>query len=96
MTIRTPRVLAGSHNAPAAVSSTAYFKGEGSFWVYGTFVGTVQLEVSPDGGANWVAVHSMTGPDRKLFDEPEDGILYRVTMPVRTSGTAFYRVAQKA
>jgi hypothetical protein len=94
MTIRAPRVLTGALSAVGA-SSAAVFKGEFSFWVYGTFVGTVQLEASFDNGVTWVALYSTTSRDRKLCDEPEDGILYRVSMTAYTSGTANFRISQK-
>lgn len=66
----------------------------------GTFVGTVALERSLDGGSNWVGLtalgtaFSFTGPCSEIFEEPEVGALYRLNCTAYTSGTINFRLSQ--
>ncbi|RAK52131.1 hypothetical protein DJ018_13325 [Phenylobacterium deserti] len=77
--------------------------GEGRFNValYGTFIATVKLERSFDGGQNWVVCSkpdlsdaSFTAPTSFIVDEPSAGVLYRLNCSAYTSGTASYRISQ--
>lgn len=72
-----------------------------NFTVYGTFVGTVVLEKSYDGGTTWVgtqipftttAVSTTTVKSFQVF-EPEVGVLYRSNCTAYTSGTANTRIS---
>lgn len=65
----------------------------------GTFVATVTLERSLDGGANWVGVTmvgapvSWTAPCSEVWEENERGAQYRLNC-TWTSGTVTYRLSQ--
>lgn len=67
--------------------------------LWGTFSATVQLERSFD-GALWLPITargspiSFTAPCTEVFEEPEDGVLYRLTCTAYTSGTVNYRISQ--
>lgn len=70
--------------------------------VYGTFVGTVVLEKTYDGGTNWVPVLrpggntavSYTAPSTEVLYEPEDSVAYRLRCSAYTSGTINYRLSK--
>lgn len=70
--------------------------------LWGTFIATVVLEKSFDGGANWVPVsedsggtaNSFTAPCAVVVYEPETNILYRWNCTAFTSGTINYRISQ--
>lgn len=65
----------------------------------GTFVATVVLERSLDGGSNWVPVTTLgsgmswTAPASETWEENERGALYRLNC-TWTSGTVTYRLSQ--
>jgi hypothetical protein len=68
--------------------------------VAGTFVATIVLEASPDGGTTVFqqrtidgAPFSLTAPDHFQFQQFEPGWLYRLTATAWTSGTANCRLA---
>ena len=58
-------------------------------WISGTFVGTVNLQLSKDDGANFETDSSYTGPTKKKVDTRGDNYIYRLNY-VHTSGTADY------
>lgn len=66
----------------------------------GTFVATVALERSLDGGSNWVGCTMVgtavtwTAPASENWEENERGGLYRLNCTVYTSGTVTYRISQ--
>ena len=62
--------------------------------VWGTFVGTVQLQRSFDGGTTWIPTASYTAVDSDIGEEPEDSVLYRFECTAYTSGTINYRLSQ--
>lgn len=90
----------GSLSAVGAGSAKPMF-GPFNFFVYGTFVGTVQLERSFDGGTTWVPYTldaandyaKFTAPASLVVNEPEHGMLYRVNCTAYTSGTANWRLS---
>src|ERR1044072_6658965 len=67
----------------------------------GTFVATVQLERSFDGGSNWLPVTYVDGsaltwtvPVSTTLNEPELGVQYRLNCTAFTSGTVRYRTSR--
>lgn len=68
----------------------------------GTFVATVQIERSFDGGTNWFACSSdgagataaYTAPFSVEAEEGEINTLYRLNCTAWTSGTITYRISQ--
>lgn len=70
--------------------------------VWGTFVGTVVLERSFDGGTTWIPMLrtntataiSYTVPSTEILWEPEDSVLVRLRCSAFTSGTISYRLSQ--
>lgn len=82
----------GTLDANESSLQTAYFKGAYGFTTEGTWVGTVTLERSTNGGVTWSpALSPLTDTN---FDNPteeeEDGAVYRVTMSSYTSGSCSY------
>jgi hypothetical protein len=69
--------------------------------LWGTFVGTVQLERSFDGGTTWLPItaagtqlYAWTAPASESASDDETGVLYRLNCIAYTSGTVNYRVSQ--
>jgi hypothetical protein len=69
--------------------------------VWGTFVGTVQLERTFDSGTNWLPITSggsasfkYTAPASEQQTEPEQTAQYRLNCTAYTSGTINYRLSQ--
>jgi len=70
--------------------------------ITGTFVGTVQLERSFDGGTTWYpcsrdavgSTASWTAPTSQVVWEPADGVLYATNCTAYTSGTITVLVGQ--
>jgi hypothetical protein len=68
--------------------------------IYGTFVGSIQLERSFDAGVNWLpitvaaAVRLWTAPMSEQAQENKVAITYRMNCTAYTSGTANYRFDQ--
>lgn len=69
--------------------------------LWGTFVGAVRLERSFDGGTTWlpltaagIALYAWTAPASEIAEEPETGVIYRLSCTAFTSGTINYRVSQ--
>ncbi len=67
--------------------------------IWGTFVGTVALKRSFDGGTTWltkwpVEIYQATTPRTFSDDEPEAGVIYRLECTAFTSGTINYRMSQ--
>jgi hypothetical protein len=67
--------------------------------LWGTFVGTVQVERAFDGGSNWLPLTALgsaiafTGPVSEVFEEGEAGVQYRLNCTAYTSGTINYRMS---
>lgn len=69
--------------------------------LWGTFVASVQLERSFDGGTTWLPltangtqIYKFTAPCSEGGDETEAGVLYRLNCTAYTSGTVNYRLSQ--
>jgi hypothetical protein len=95
-----------------AVGASAAFRPEGTMSVnaaapfnisiWGTFVGTVRLERSFDGGATWLpktaggsgSIYTYTSPVSEVDEEPEAAVAYRLNCTSYTSGTINYRLSQ--
>lgn len=98
------QVVTGSIGALNAAGNSAQLLGLFNCAVWGTFVGTVALQCSFDGGTTWIpafnkqtgAAITFTGPAAMQKDECEPGVLYRVQMTAYTSGTANYRLSEGA
>lgn len=69
--------------------------------LWGTFVATVQLERSFDGGTTWLPLtngatqlYNWTAPASESKTESEVGVLYRLNCTAYTSGTVNYRLSE--
>lgn len=70
--------------------------------IWGTFVATVGLEKSFDGGTTWLPVSrdaagtaaTWTAPANIVVTEPEADVQYRLNCSAYTSGTVNYRISQ--
>lgn len=69
--------------------------------LWGTFVATVQLERSFDGGTTWLPLtaagtqlYVWTAPASELAQDDEYGVRYRLNCTAYTSGTVNYRISQ--
>lgn len=69
--------------------------------IFGTFVGTVQLErrFTSQGGTNWhfltsngTQIGRWTAPCSESFSEPQSGVEYRLNCIAWTSGSIAYRM----
>jgi hypothetical protein len=97
---RGRRSVAGAFTA-IGQSDPGEFFGQLNFSLWGTFVATVSIERSFDGGATYLPVtneygvaYSWSAPMSIVVDEPESGVLYRLNCTAYTSGTINYRVSQ--
>lgn len=76
------------------------FSGRFNLHLAGTFVATVILERSFDGGVtaapctNLGAAVSFTGPASEILEAPETGVLYRLRCTAFSSGTVQARLSQ--
>lgn len=59
----------------------------------GTWVGTVLLERSFDGGTTWHTYATHTANVEDKVPESEEGVLYRLNCSAYTSGTINYRLS---
>jgi hypothetical protein len=70
-----------------------------NFAVWGTFVGTIQVEKTYDAGTTWIPVYSpftggalaLTAPGSVSIGEGERGVSYRAHCTQYVSGTLNYR-----
>lgn len=67
--------------------------------LWGTFVGSVQLERTFDNGANWLPItadgtqlYVWTAPASESASDPEQQPVYRLNCTAYTSGTVNYRI----
>jgi hypothetical protein len=101
------QAVTGSHTATGSSASFAPESAQNrnssapfNFSLWGTFVGTVIVDRSFDGGTTWLPLTalgtsiSFTAPCSEVFEEPEDGVIYRVRCSAYTSGTINYRLSQ--
>lgn len=93
-------VVAGNFTATGQ-STARVFQGPFNFSLWGTFVGTVQLERSFDGGTTFLpcaqdvtgTTAAYTAPCSIVNNEPESGVYYRFNCTAFTSGTINYRLS---
>ena len=87
------------------VSEGVPIQGHANVLIGGTFVATVQVQKSFDGGATWFVVSrdsagalaEYTSPGfNGTIIEPESQILYRLECTAFTSGTVVYRISRNA
>jgi hypothetical protein len=98
---RTP--VTGSFTAAAQTSSSFIpLAGREFNWtIWGTFVATIVLERTFNGGTNWHAltgagttISEVTAACSEIAKESEWGVYYRLRCSAYTSGTANYRISQ--
>ncbi len=89
MTARNPNSPeTASLTAVNTFTTPAFFHGPFAVRVRGTFVATVSLQRSDDGGINYDEVTTFISPDLKICTEPAlAGGLYRIGPTAYTSGT---------
>lgn len=81
--------------------SSAMFYGAFNASLWGTFVGTVILERSFDGGTTFLPCaidtagdpNAYSAPMSVVINEPEPGVFYRFRCSAYTSGTINYRLS---
>jgi hypothetical protein len=79
-------------------NQTTWTKFNISMW--GTYVATMVLERTFDGGTTWLPCTAggvqvnFSNPCTEVIEEPEPGILYRMRCSAFTSGTVNYRISQ--
>lgn len=94
--------VTGTFTATGASTSFTPVAGRGfnaSLW--GTFSGSVRLERSFDAGTTWLpltaagnALYVFTAAGSEVAEEPETGVLYRLSCTAFSSGTINYRISQ--
>lgn len=95
-------IVAGTFTATGNSASSAFFPGGLNCSIWGTFVGTVGIERSFDGGATFIPIEkdlagtnlTFTAPDSVIVEEVESAVLYRAVCSAFTSGTINYRLSQ--
>ena len=61
--------------------------------IWGTWSGTVLLEWSFDGGANWNTIDTYTSNENVVVASPSEDVIYRLRCSVYSSGTVEYGLA---
>lgn len=95
------RGIASGPNNSQTTQVLPVFKDLFNIALWGTFVATIKLEKSFDGGVSWQVVSrdvagreaAYTGPMNMSVYEPEVNILYRWNCTDFTSGTINYRIS---
>lgn len=90
----------GQFTAPGQ-SASIILRGGFNTALWGTFVGTVDLEQSYDGGTTWLPVsidgtgtpNSYTGPHNIAWVQPERDVRTRFNCTAFTSGPINYRIS---
>lgn len=94
------QAITAAFTAVGQTSAAACFQGWYNLFVGGTFVGSVGLEASFDGGMTWLPVTSLgnavaiTGRAVELLRQFEPGVLIRARCIAFTSGTIEVRISQ--
>lgn len=94
-------LVTGSFAATGQSTPTVFYSAF-NVSIWGTFVGTIDLERSFDGGTTWIVCSidssgtpsSYSAPISLVATEPEHQVLYRLNCTAYTSGTANYRLSQ--
>jgi hypothetical protein len=96
------QLISGSF-AAAGQSAVAVFYGSFNISLWGTFVGTVRLERSFDGGTTWLPLSVDLAGTNLQWTQPYSGypwaevehtVPYRLNCTAYTSGTVNYRMSQ--
>jgi hypothetical protein len=93
--------ISGSFTATGDGPSASFYQ-DYNITISGTFVGTVALQRSFDGGLTWnnVArdtygtIATFNAPISLIAFEPENGVSYRLSCTAYTSGTLNWRLSQ--
>jgi hypothetical protein len=96
----SPNVITGTFTGTGQSAPGVYYGGF-NFALWGTFAGAVQIQRSFDGGVTWIGasydgqgdIASYTLPTSAVLNEPEHGVLYRLSCTAFTSGTINYRLS---
>jgi hypothetical protein len=88
------RVTTAAFTATGQSAVNSALRGDYNASIWATFVGTVALERSFDGGTTWLSVKSVTAPTETAGYEPENGTSYRFNVTAYTSGTVNVRFGQ--
>ncbi len=94
------RKAEASFTANGQATAWAEFSGRFNLHLAGTFVATVILERSFDGGLTAAPCTSLgtavsfTGPASEILEAPETGVLYRLRCTAFTSGPVQARLSQ--
>ena len=90
------RLSAANITAQNTFSTATIITGYYNFSVSGTWVATVTLQRSYDGGSTWVDLANFTSNVEDISLEPETGVYYRfgVKTGAFTSGTVVGRISQ--
>lgn len=94
MAAETP--LVGSFNATGATDFIYLSKSYYNLSVWGTFVGTVQLQRSFDDGVTWLVAKEVSEPYEGVGLEAEFKVRYRMQCTAFTSGVINFRVGTRA
>lgn len=96
----TGQVASGTFTGTGS-SAGAVRNGPFAVTVWGTFLATVCLEASYDGGTTWLPVVDDEGlpaklqvPGQIVYTSTESAVLFRVTCPAYASGAASWQIGQ--
>ena len=94
------QVATGTLGALDDVGAGVLLRGNFNVSVWGTFVATVALERSFDGGTTWIRVTfsdggilAYTAPASAVWSEAEYGVMFRLRCTAYTSGTVHWRLS---
>jgi hypothetical protein len=100
-TLTTGSFTATGDSASVVPVAAGAFKSGFNATIWGTFVGSIQLQRSFDQGITWVpitiggaAALTYTAPASELVSEVESGVSWRCACTAYTSGTINYRLSQ--
>ena len=94
------QVASGTLTSLDDAGSSIMLRGNFNISVWGTFVATVELERSFDGGTTWIRVTfsdggilAYTAPASAVWSEAEYGVLFRLRCTAYTSGSINWRLS---
>lgn len=90
------RTVSGTFTGTGQSATMPAHRGMFNLSLSGTWVATVDIERSFDGGSTWLIVESYTSNIEDTGDEPQDNVWYRLNCSAYTSGTVTYRLSQDA
>ncbi|CAH2606421.1 conserved protein of unknown function (plasmid) [Rhodovastum atsumiense] len=94
--------ITGTFTAAGAADKSVACSGRFNVSIWGTFVATVVIERSFDGGSTFLPLSTdaygtavaLTVPCSLVIDEPEAGVIYRLRCTSWTSGSVNWRISQ--